>query len=450
MVDGADDRVHDALVAQRQRRVGRDAVLGVDDVVAPVAQRLAQALGVGVDQRADALVERGVGRDVGHDVRRDGGRAEEAGARRADREQLDLVPAVGQRAGHRERVHDAAARSHGVREHRDPHAIALAARRAAAALDGATTAPASPQRGGLARRVLRVGVGPADAHHHRGTPRSARNRARQLGGGIGVRAVAADDVEQDARRAAVVGRCLEHLQPDAQVDHRVRAPLRVALGPEVDDHVAVPLDGLGLGCDGAQQRIEHDARLVGERAAGEEAEDAPRARLHGAVVVGRARRAGRGERGGLERGVHLPAVEVALPAHERRDGPPPVGDRAGESVERLGLLGHEQQRLGVVVARQHREALAHHRAAHRGRQVAPADADDVRHAAAGGVDQAGDLLCARARGGDHAHGARAHHVGEAEADAGQHRGAALGPHHQEPVLGAAALERDLVLERDVV
>ena len=65
-------------VAQRQRGIGRDAVLGVDDVVAPVAQRLAQALGVSVDQRADALVERGVGGDVGYDLCRDGRRAASA------------------------------------------------------------------------------------------------------------------------------------------------------------------------------------------------------------------------------------------------------------------------------------------------------------------------------------------------------------------------------------
>ena len=190
---------------------------------------------------------------------------------------------------------------------------------------------------------------------------------------------------------------------------------------------------------------------MGQRAAREEAEDAARARLHrAAVVVGCTRGAGGGERGGLERRMDLPAVEVALPAHERRDGALAVGDGAGQRVERLGLLGHQQQRLGLLVARQHREALAHHRAAHRGRQVATADADDVRHAAAGGVDQAGDLLRAGARGSDDPHRARAHDVGESEPDAGQHRGAALGPHHQEPALGAAALERDLVVERHVV
>ena len=43
VVDGADDGVDDALVAQRQRRVGRDAVLGVDDVVA--ARRAAARAG---------------------------------------------------------------------------------------------------------------------------------------------------------------------------------------------------------------------------------------------------------------------------------------------------------------------------------------------------------------------------------------------------------------------
>jgi hypothetical protein len=42
VVDRPHDRVDDALVAQRQRRVGRDAVLRVHDVEAAVAQRPAQ------------------------------------------------------------------------------------------------------------------------------------------------------------------------------------------------------------------------------------------------------------------------------------------------------------------------------------------------------------------------------------------------------------------------
>jgi hypothetical protein len=74
----------------------------------------------------------------------------------------------------------------------------------------------------------------------------------------------------------------------------------------------------------------------------------------------------------------------------------------------------------------------------------------VRDAVARRVDQAGDLLGAGARGSHHAHRPGADDVGEAQPDAREHRGAALRAHHQQPALRAAALERDLVVERDVV
>ena len=65
------------------------------------------------------------------------------------------------------------------------------------------------------------------------------------------------------------------------------------------------------------------------------------ARLHLELVGGR-RGAGGGEGGALQRAVHLPAVQLAVPAHERGDRAHPRGHDAGQRVERLGLLGHQQ------------------------------------------------------------------------------------------------------------
>ena len=148
--------------------------------------------------------------------------------------------------------------------------------------------------------------------------------------------------------------------------------------------------------------------------------------------------------------MHLPAGQPAFPAHERGHRPQARGHRSGQRVEGLRLLGHQQQRPRRLVAREQREPLAHHRAAHRRGQVAPADADDVRHAAAGGVEQARDLLRPRPGGGDDPHRPGAHDVGEAEADPGEHGGAAFGPHDEQVALRAAALERHLVVDGDVI
>ena len=185
MVDGADDRVDDALLAQRPAPRWPRCSPGRARRRAPAAQRLAQALGVRVDQRADALVERRVGRDVR--ARRAPGRSpEEALARRASANSSTSCPRPASAPGDRQRVHDAAARQHGVGQHRDVHAIALAASRAAAALDGATTR--------RHRAAPRPGAGrPAGRRRSRRRARRPRRgmrpRAttpRQLGGRIGV------------------------------------------------------------------------------------------------------------------------------------------------------------------------------------------------------------------------------------------------------------------------
>ena len=99
---------------------------------------------------------------------------------------------------------------------------------------------------------------------------------------------------------------------------------------------------------------------------------------------------------------------AALPADEGGDDALALGQVAGQRRDDLGRrrLGDEQQRLGLVVGGEHVHRLAEHDPADVGRQVAPADADDLRDADAGGVEQAGRLLRAGARGGDDADRAR--------------------------------------------
>ena len=250
----------------------------------------------------------------------------------ADGEQLDLVAAVGQGARDRERVHHAAARAHGVGEHRRSSR-------------DRPSPPAAPRPRSTARPPPPPRAAPPSGATRPAGRRRCRTRAtttvavsatrptaaRQLGGGVGVRAVAADDVEQHARGAPVAGRGLEQLQADAEVDHRVRAALGVALGPEVEDDVAVA-------------RRRHRARSPPRRAAAR-ARRTPRApasrRRRGRARAPAARgtspsvverlRAGRRQRRGLERGVDLPAAAPRRPSRRTpRRRAMPSGDRVDQ------------------------------------------------------------------------------------------------------------------------
>ena len=102
----------------------------------------ARASRVAQDARLDVLARPAVD---GHQARRHARLAEEGGAVGRERPQLDVVAAVAERLGERERVDDAAPRLGRVGDEADPQAspASAAARRAAAALVGARRAPAS-------------------------------------------------------------------------------------------------------------------------------------------------------------------------------------------------------------------------------------------------------------------------------------------------------------------
>ena len=71
-------------------------------------------------------------------------------------------------------------------------------------------------------------------------------------------------------------------------------------------------------------------------------------------------------------------------------------------------------------------------------------------AAAGAVDQGGDLLGARARGADDADWAGADDVGEAQPDPAEQRGATIRPHTEQAALAGQPLQLDLGRQLDVV
>jgi hypothetical protein len=83
-------------------------------------------------------------------------------------------------------------------------------------------------------------------------------------------------------------------------------------------------------------------------------------------------------------------------------------------------------------------------------EVAAADAEAVRDADPGRVEQAHDLLGAGPRRGDDADRAGAHDVGEPEGDPADVGGAAVGPHDEHVSGGGGVLEVHLVLDGHVV
>src|SRR6185295_6007952 len=112
--------------------------------------------------------------------------------------------------------------------------------------------------------------------------------------------------------------------------------------------------------------------------------------------------------------------------------------------------GDDEQdpRLGVVA--KGRNALKRGELADGGVEVAAPGADRVRDSATEPMDQGCQLLNARPRGADHADGAAANPVGEAQTDPVDDRRPAFGSHDQEPTISRAALEGDLVVDRDAV
>ena len=350
-------------------------------------------------RRSNGAVERRVADDP-HRHRR---LAEQRVAGPAERHQLDVVAAPRERLGDLDGVHDPAARLDRVGEHRDPHATARRARRAAAALVGATITPAAAQRLRLAAGVLRVGVGAADVGDHRDArgelaraPRRGRRPGRRASRGRSRRR-AARSRGRRARPPARGTRAAPRGRPSGAGGPACTPPRpgrrsRAAPSP----WPALPPIGPSTG-----------SRIVTASWASEPPEYRPssvppqrRASTCGLEVVDvRRLDAGRGERARVERRVDLERRVAAVPADERGDDALAADVDLAELLDDLarGRLGDQQERVGAVVGGEHPHRLAEHDPADRVRQVAPADADDLRDADLGAVEQARGLLRAGAR-----------------------------------------------------
>ena len=325
--------------------------------------------------------------------------------------------------------------------------------RAAAAFVGATSDAGVAQRRLLPARVLRVGRRAADVRDHRPVARELGERVGEPAGRVGVRAVPEHHVEQHAA-ARRRGRSREHRRAAP------RGRPSGAGGPGCTP----PRRGRRSGGRRRRRRprsrrrpstAQDRHRLVGERAAGEEPEQRPSRRgARRPVGVRRRRHARGGERAGLERGVDLERRRRRRPSRRTRRRPACRRRRPRRARARPRAAGGLETSSSVsvaVVGSQQPHRLPEHDPADVRGQVAAADADDLGHPAAG-TRRAGSLPPARrcrpaATMPDRS---RADGVREPEPDAAEHRGAALGPHHQQPALGAAALERELVGHRDVV
>ena len=123
-----------------------------------------------------------------------------------------------------------------------------------------------------------------------------------------------------------------------------------------------------------------------------------------------------------------------------------------EVGEHLGCrrLGDDDDRRRLRVGGEGGERLLRRAGGDLGRQVTAADAEAVADPDPGGVEQAHDLLGARAGGRDEADRPRPHDVGEAERDAADDGRAAVGAHDEHIGGSGGVLEAHLVLDRDVV
>ena len=465
--------VDHALVAQRERGVGRDAVLRVDDVEAAVAQQRAQAVAVGRDHRGDASRRsRRRAASWRTTVAGTARRAEERGAGRADREQLDLVAAGGERLGDLDRVHDPAARAHGVREHRDAQAPALMPPH---------RPHGQPGRGGVrrARRSRPRLAAPRSGGARPAGPRPCRTRARSPAPASATRRSAAASSPAGSGCEPWPRTTSSSTQPSASSLGRLarasRArtsrstigcgrPCGVLLLAEVEDRVAavavvVPAR---VAADRAERGLEDRHRLVGERAAREQAEQRARpasrrastarssAATSGAVPRRRPRTPPASSVGGSRtarrrRPSRRTRRPTRLPGGSRRRPAPrrPRGD---------GRLGDQQERLGRVVARRAVRIASRNMipptSADRSRPPTPTICDTPT----AGARRAGTppparrsrprRRCRRGRSGTT--------LAKPEPDAAEHRRAAPRAHDEQAELAAAALELDLVGDGDVV
>ena len=318
-------------------------------------------------------------------------------------------------------------------------------------------------RAPVAALRVTLGRGQRDDHREvaarRGRGRtSSPDRVGELRGRVRVGTVTEDEVEQQHAARGVAGLDGEAPEPQRRVDHRVRPPAGQRVVAEVDDDVAgVAQVGTqrqlrperGVGTDVAEGLAGDDHRLVGQGPAAEE----PAQRAPADLV---ARRPGPLRPGPLrppdqlsDCGGQIRSTRPERRPVDRRAEPGGIHLEVGEHLGG-GRLGHDDDALGGGVGGERRERLARGATAHRGGEVATPDAEAVAHADPRRVEQRHHLLGSGARRRDDADRAGSHDVGEAEGDAADDRGAAVGSQDEHAGTGGRVLECHLVLDGDVV
>ena len=349
-----------------------------------------------------------------------------------EREQLDVVAAPRQRLGHLDGVHDAAARLHAVREHRDPHATAPPRGRGVGRRDDHA---GFAQRRLLAARVLRVVRRcrtRARSPERRAPPAPGRARPRGRDASRGRARRRAGCSRRPASRAACA--CGPRGRPSGAGGPACTPPRR------------------GRGCVLGRPEPRIVSRLVRERAAGEE----PEQRRRPAARVVERRRSARlrgGVRAGLERRVDL----------ERRAGPSQPTNAATTRLPPTSTSPSCSHRVAATAAWRRAAASRSRRrrraSASPGRNmIPPTSADRSRPPTPMICDTPTPAPSSRTAASWAPVPAAATiptgpgrtTLAKPSPTPPEHRRAALGAHDQQAALGAAALERDLVGHRDMV
>ena len=439
---------HQRAAQRAGRAVPADRRAGVQELTGLEPEHLGGRRDV--DERGLDLEHRGQRAGVGVGAQRVGGHRDQvvlgAGHRRApvdagDRHGLGL-DGGGEQVG-------ADGDDGGGGVHQAPPPRSSTARRAAPALDRWTSAPAPASCAAWRSRSC-GSCGGADQGDHDGLGHLGDGR-REQGGRVGLGAVAEHDVEQQHAGGLVVGQLREVLEPQGRVDHRVGAAGGVGVVAEVGEGVPAIPSGTSVGPRRSSATIRASEQLV------------PPTKSPCSRWPGPPRWATAGTRTG-QVGTSRPSRRSTASVAAVRSGRPGpssasstgVPERGDVRLDRGGdlggrWLGDEDDQLDGLVDVEAAQGLAGGQPADLGGQVASADAERRGHADARVVEQRRAAAGSRCRTRRRCRpGPGCDDVGEAEAEAADDGGAAVGPHHQQAALGRDPLERDLLLDRHVV
>ena len=166
---------------------------------------------------------------------------------------------------------------------------------------------------------------------------------------------------------------------------------------------------------------------------------------------------GRREGTTLERAAHnhTVALAVLLPKEARDDGDAARCDRCEPSEQggcdlSRGWLGDDRDHGGLGVLDEEVQREVRHQTTDVGGQIPTSDADQLRDSDTRGIEKTCHLLRAGSRGSDDADRTLRDRVGESERHAIDDGGAAVRPHHKQPLLDRQLLESKLLGDVNIV